>query len=125
MDVFGIVYHYYDGQLAGLVKPIVDSMSRTLKSVHTSEDEIVRLALEASGEVTQAATAEGEEASTAADLNAPRLTMGTALFELYLCLQQFQKYVRTLTAHLCAFMAHSLLRNIFYKIIGNLGFTRL
>lgn len=102
MDVFGIVYHYYDGQLAGLVKPIVDSMSRTLKSVHTSEDEIVRLALEASGEVVQAATAEGEEASTAADLNAPRLTMGTALFELYLCLQQFQKYGKTFKAHLCA-----------------------
>ena len=83
--------------------------------------------LEASGEVVQAATAEGEEASTAADLNAPRLTMGTALFELYLCLQLFQKYVRTLTAHLCAFMAYSLLRhilNVFFWRISALYFYR-
>lgn len=64
-------------------------MTRTLKSVHTSEEEIVRLALmEASGQQDDQADVDG----SSADQIAPRLTMGTALFELYLCLQQFQKY---------------------------------
>ena len=83
VNAFGIVYGYYDGQLAGSIKAVVDSVTRTLKSVHTSEDQIVKWALdEASGE-----TGQQEDL----DEITPRLTMGTALFELYLCLQQFHK----------------------------------
>ena len=90
IPVFTIVYLYYDGQLADTSKPVVDNVTKTLKSIHASNNQIVSLALEASGEVPQALH-NGHAKQNEADNIAPRLSMGTALFELYLCLQQFHK----------------------------------
>ena len=86
IDVFATVYRFYDAQMAAQVKPIIESVTRALKSSHsTSEDEVVALALEASGQPRSVQPL--DEANSIG----PRLTMGTALFELYLCLQQFVK----------------------------------
>uniref|UniRef100_A0A0N8EGD3 Unc-13 D n=1 Tax=Daphnia magna TaxID=35525 RepID=A0A0N8EGD3_9CRUS len=90
IPVFNIVYLYYDGQLTDISKPVVDSVTRSLKSVHTNNNQIVSLALEASGEVSRPVQ-NGHAKQNEADAIAPRLSMGTALFELYLCLQQFHK----------------------------------
>ncbi len=88
LAVFDIVYVYYDNHLLDLSKPVVDGVTRTLKSIHTSGTNIKMLALEASGEMVNRTPKEQEEH----DAMAPRLSMGTSLFELYLLLQQFQKY---------------------------------
>lgn len=85
---FSLVYQYYDSQLTGLCKPIVDSVSRALKSIRTSEEQILSLAMEASGEMPR--QTQTRDAAEDADVF-PKLTMGTALFELYLSLQQFHK----------------------------------
>lgn len=90
LAVFNIVYLYYDGQLTDISKPVVDSVTRSLKSIHTSNNQIVSLALEASGELSRSLQ-NGHSKQNEADSIAPRLSMGTALFELYLCLQQFHK----------------------------------
>jgi hypothetical protein len=87
IDAFSTVYRYYDAQMAAQVKPIIESITRALKSTHSaSEDEVVALALEASGQPRT-----GQQHLDEVDSIGPRLTMGTALFELYLCLQQFLK----------------------------------
>lgn len=81
---FAIVYQYYESQLAALCKPSVDSITRTVTSSDLSEDKIYSIALEASGESVRPVTcADGD--------HDPKLTMGTGLFELYLCLQQFHR----------------------------------
>lgn len=80
LSPFSVAYLFYDGQLCGLAKPVVDSVSRSLKSVHISDDEMISLALEASG------APQDQSGAT------PNLTIGTALFELYVSIQQFHKY---------------------------------
>ena len=87
IPAFNVVYVYYDNHLADVTKPVVDNVTRTLKSIHTCGASIKCLALEASGEVVNRSPKEQEEA----DAMAPRLSMGTSLFELYLLLQQFNK----------------------------------
>lgn len=86
IPAFKIVYLHYDRQLTDLVKPVIDGITRALKSIQTSNAQIVVMALEASGEVIP------KSAKHDIDNIAPRLSMGTSLFELYLCLQQFHKY---------------------------------
>ena len=86
---FSVAYLFYDGQLCGHVKPVVDSVSRSLKSVHISEDEMISLALEASG---------GPPVNQ--DCATPNLTIGTALFELYVSIQQFHKYLTLIVTFL-------------------------
>ena len=89
IDAFATVYRYYDTQMAAQVKPIIESITRALKSTHSaSEDEVVALALEASGQPRT-----GQQLDEVNSIG-PRLAMGTALFELYLCLQQFLKLLR-------------------------------
>ncbi|EFX82091.1 hypothetical protein DAPPUDRAFT_316637 [Daphnia pulex] len=90
IPAFNIVYLYYDGQLADTSKPMVINVTKSLKSINTSNNQIVSLALEASGEVPQTLQ-NGHAKQNEVDNIAPRLSMGTALFELYLCLQQFNK----------------------------------
>lgn len=104
ISAFTIVYLYYDGQLADSTKPVVDGISRTLKSIQASKEQIVSMAFEASGEVGHKNGKQQE-----ADAIAPRLSMGTALFELYLCLQQFHKY--------CTINHSSLPRNLIIPIV--------
>lgn len=87
IPAFSIVYLYYDSQLVDSIKPVVDSITRTLKSLHTSREQITSMAFEASGEVIPKNGKHHQDP----DAIAPRLSMGTALFELYLCLQQFHK----------------------------------
>ena len=87
IPAFNLIYVYYDNHLADITKPVVDNVIRTLKSIHTCGANIKCLALEASGEAINRSPKEQEEA----DAMAPRLTMGTSLFELYLLLQQFHK----------------------------------
>jgi len=88
---FSIVYQYYDAQLSSLCKPTVESVTRTLKSSHTSEEHIISLAMEASGAMARHKASETETDASGNKILVPKLTMGTALFELYLSLQQFQK----------------------------------
>ena len=83
---FSIVYQYYDGQLFSHCKPVVDSISRTLRTCSLTEEKAISIALEAAGEAPRSTVSEQENAE-----KEPKLTMGTALFELYLCLQQFHK----------------------------------
>ncbi len=92
IPTFNIVYMYYDSQLTSTFKPVVDSVIKTLKSIQASNHQIVSLALEASGEVSQTLP-NGHAKQTEVDTIAPRLSMGTVLFELYLCLQKFRKYL--------------------------------
>jgi hypothetical protein len=96
IPAFNIVYMYYDGQLTSTFKPVVDSVIKTLisilESIQASNHQIVSLALEASGEVSQTLP-NGHAKQNEVDTIAPRLAMGTVLFELYLCLQQFRKYL--------------------------------
>jgi hypothetical protein len=96
IPAFNIVYMYYDGQLTSTFKPVVDSVIKTLisilESIQASNHQIVSLALEASGEVSQTLP-NGHAKQTEVDTIAPRLSMGTVLFELYLCLQKFRKYL--------------------------------
>ena len=88
IPAFNLVYVYYDNHLTDLTKPVVDSVTKSLKSIHTcGVDSIKCLALEASGEVVNRSPKEQKEA----EAMAPRLSMGTSLFELYLLLQQFHK----------------------------------
>jgi len=96
---FSIVYQYYDGQLSTMCKPTVESVTRSLKSNQTTEEDIISVAMEASGAAPRTRKSPSVQdiystsAATAEDVfQTPKLTMGTALFELYLCLQQFQKY---------------------------------
>lgn len=91
IPTFTIVYLYYDGQLTDTSKPVVDNVTRTLKSIHASNNQVASLALEASGEVSHQVRHNGHAQQNEADTIAPKLSMGTALFELYLCLQQFHK----------------------------------
>ena len=92
---FSVAYKYYDGQLASLGRPVVDSMTRSLKLATYSDEKVRSLALEAAGEAPRPAppppSAE-RESSPEQDPVPPKLTMGTALFELYLSTQQFHKY---------------------------------
>ena len=92
IPAFTIAYMYYDGQLADTSKPLVVNVTKSLKSINASNNRIVSLALEASGEVTQTLQ-NGHAKQNDTDTIAPQLSMGTALFELYLCLQQFHKWV--------------------------------
>lgn len=102
IPAFNLVYLYYESQLADVSKPVVDSISRVLKSIQVSHDQVVSLAFEASGEIKA-----GQVSSPDAETIAPRLSMGTALFELYLCLQQFHKSV--------AFYVYYLIVSFIYK----------
>jgi hypothetical protein len=92
IPAFNIIYMYYDGQLTSTFKPVVDSVIKTLKSIPASNHQIVSLALEASGEISQTLP-NGHAKQNEVDKIAPRLSMGTSLFELYLCLQKFRKYL--------------------------------
>ena len=88
IPAFNLVYVYYDNHLTDLIKPVVDKVTKSLKSIHTcGVDSIKCLALEASGEVVNRSPKEKEEA----EAMGPPLSMGTSLFELYLLLQQFHK----------------------------------
>ena len=87
IPAFNVIYVNYDNHLADVTKPVVDNVPRTLKSFHTCGASIKCLALEAPGEVVNRSPKEQEKA----DAMAPRLSMGTSLFELYLLLQQFNK----------------------------------
>jgi len=93
---FSVVYQYYDSQLSTMCKPTIESVTRSLKSNQTTEEDVISLAMEASGAAARShktpATQDIYDTSATDDLlQTPKLTMGTALFELYLCLQQFQK----------------------------------
>ena len=79
-----------------MCKPTIESVTRSLKSNQTTEEDVISLAMEASGAAARShktpATQDIYDTSATDDLlQTPKLTMGTALFELYLCLQQFQK----------------------------------
>ena len=88
IPAFYLVYIYYDNNLADLTKPVVDNVTRSLKSINScGVDSIKYLALKASGEVVNRSPTEQNEAEAAA----PPLSMGTSLFELYILLQQFHK----------------------------------
>lgn len=84
LSPFSIAYLFYDSQLCGLTKPVVEGVTRSLKSGYTSEEEMITLALEASGVPPDPKRTEQSPMET-------RLTIGTALFELYVSIQQFHK----------------------------------
>ena len=93
---FSIVYQHYDAQLLTMCKPTVESVTRSLKLNQTTEEDIISLAMEISGAVPRTGTTSSVQdiyntSATEEMFPTPKLTMGTALFELYLCLQQFQK----------------------------------
>ena len=87
IDAFAIVYRYYDTQMTAQVKPIIESCTKTLLLFRTpSENVVLEISLEASAQKTL------EHAKTEdADVIDPRLAMVKALFELYVCLQQFRQ----------------------------------
>ena len=85
IQCFSNVYQYYDSQLTTLCKPVVESLTRTLKTYKLSDERVIALAMEASGESSRDRERSPDKEPIA------KLTMGTALFELYLCLQQFHK----------------------------------
>ena len=88
IPAFNLVYVYYDNNLADLTKPVVDNVTKSLKSINScGVDSIKCLALKASGEVVNRSPKEQNET----EAMAPPLSMGTSLFELYILLQQFHK----------------------------------
>lgn len=101
IPVFSIVYLYYDGQLAESIKPVVDGISQSLKAIQASKENMISMAFEASGEV---GNKDGKQQD--ADSISPRLTMGTALFELCLCLQRFHKYSHLISHRIFDLISH-------------------
>ena len=85
VSLFSLTFRRYESQLADVAKPVADAVTRQLKSIRMAPDRLTAMAFRASGHSDPANPEEQEEQE------APRLSIGTSLFELYLCLQQFHK----------------------------------
>lgn len=83
ISAFSLVYLHYDQKLENMTKFMVLRIKRSLKSVKISKEEMILKTMN-----------KDEVSSSKLQENlAPQLYLGTALFELYLSLQKFHKYL--------------------------------